>query len=168
MYENLALLAAFVLIYSSTSKWLERTPINGAVVFTAVGLAFGPIGLGLLNLDVNAEGMRMIAELTLAVVLFTDAANVSFGVLKDNLSLPVRLLLVGLPLTILLGFRLGVMMFDGLTLLEIAILATMLALQLVAEEIRIGVAAGVGLGSDCCFGIPACPTRQWSVERIAG
>ncbi len=66
MYINLAFLAAFVLIYSVTSKGLERTPINGAVVFTAFGLVFGPMGAGLLNMNVNAEGMRLIAELTLA------------------------------------------------------------------------------------------------------
>ena len=127
MYINLALLAAFILVYSTTGKGLERTQFNGAVVFTAFGLAFGPMGAGLLNLNVNAEGMRLIAELTLAVVLFTDAANVNFRVLEQFVSLPVRLLLVGLPLTILLGFGLGVLMLDGLTLLEIAILATMLA-----------------------------------------
>ena len=127
MYTNLALLAAFVLIYSVCSKGLERTPFSGAIVFTAFGLLFGPIGAGLLNLDVTAEGMRLIAELTLAVVLFTDAAKVNFRVLKQFVSLPVRLLLFGLPLTILIGFGLGALMFDGLTLVEIAILATMLA-----------------------------------------
>ena len=127
MYANLALLAAFILIYSATSKGLERTPVNGAVVFTAFGMLFGPMGAGFLNLDVNAEGMRLIAELTLAVVLFTDAAKVNFRVLRQFITLPVRLLLIGLPLTILLGFGLGILMFDGLTLLELAILATMLA-----------------------------------------
>jgi NhaP-type Na+/H+ or K+/H+ antiporter len=127
MYVNLALLAAFVLIYSLTSQGLERTPISGAVVFTALGLAFGPMGAGLLNLNVNAEGMKLIAELTLAVVLFTDAAKVNFRVLKKFVALPMRLLLLGLPLTILLGFGLGVWVLDGLTLLETAILATMLA-----------------------------------------
>ena len=84
MYVNLALLTAFVFLYSATSKGFERTPINGAVVFTAFGVAFGPFGLGLLNLSVNAEGMRLIAELTLAAVLFSDAANVNFRVLKQE------------------------------------------------------------------------------------
>lgn len=127
MFINLAHLAAFILLYSTTSKGLERTQFNGAVVFTAFGLVFGPMGAGLLNLNVNAEGMRLIAELTLAVVLFTDAANVDLSILKQFVSIPVRLLLVGLTLTILLGFGLRVLMPDGLTLLEIAILATMLA-----------------------------------------
>ena len=120
-------MAIFLFIYSSCSGGLERTPINGAVVFTAFGLLFGPLGFGLLNLQVDAEGLRSLAELTLALMLFTDAANANTGVLKQNIKIPRRLLLIGLPLTILLGLAIGVLIFDDLTLLEIAILATMLA-----------------------------------------
>jgi NhaP-type Na+/H+ or K+/H+ antiporter len=126
-YENLAILAAFVFLYSIVAGGLERTPINGAIVFTAFGLALGPVGLGLLNLNVDTESLRSLAELTLALVLFTDASNANLGVLKHSIRIPRRLLLIGLPLTILLGFGVGVLVFDGLTLLEVAILATMLA-----------------------------------------
>ena len=127
MYETLAILAAFVFLYSTVGGGLERTPINGALVFTAFGLLFGPLGLDLLDLDVGAEGLRTLAELTLAMVLFTDASNSDLGVLKKNIRIPGRLLLVGLPLTIVFGFGVGVVLFGGLTLLEVAILATMLA-----------------------------------------
>ena len=127
MYETLAILAVFVFFYSTVGGSLERTPINGALVFTAFGLVFGPLGLDLLDMDVDAEGLRTLAELTLAMVLFTDASNSDLGVLKKNIRIPGRLLLVGLPLTIVFGFGVGVVLFDGLTLFEIAILATMLA-----------------------------------------
>lgn len=127
MYENLAVLALFILLYSNISGGLERTPINGAIVFTAFGLAVGPPGLGLLVLEVDAEGLRTLAELTLALVLFTDAANANLVGLKKSFHIPQSLLLIGLPLTILLGFGVGVLVFGGLTLLEIAILSTMLA-----------------------------------------
>jgi len=127
MYEDLSFLAAFVFLYSITCGGLERTPINGAIVFTAFGLAFGSLGLGFLTLDVGAEGLNTLAELTLALVLFTDAANANLSVLKKAFHIPQRLLLIGLPLTILLGFGVGVLLFGGLTLFEIAILATMLA-----------------------------------------
>lgn len=127
MYENLAILAMFVFLYSITSAGLARTPVNGAIVFTAFGLVFGPLGLGLLTLNVDAEGLRTLAELTLALVLFTDAANADLGVLRHSIRLPRRLLLIGLPLTILLGFLAGWLLFRELTLLEVAILATLLA-----------------------------------------
>jgi len=127
MYETMALLATFVFFYSILAGGLERTPINGALVFATFGLLFGPLGLGLLELNVDTEGLRTLAELTLALVLFTDASNANLSVLKKNIHIPQRLLLIGLPLTILLGFGVGVLLFDGLSLFEVAILATMLA-----------------------------------------
>ena len=127
MYENLAIMAAFVFLYSVFCGGLERTPFNGAIVFTAFGLVLGPLGLGFLTLEVDAELLSTLAELTLAMVLFTDASNTNLRVLKKNLAIPQRLLLIGLPLTILLGFGAGLLIFDGLTLVEIAIIATMLA-----------------------------------------
>ena len=65
--------------------------------------------------------------MTLALLLFTDASNANLKELKHSFHIPQRLLLIGLPLTILLGFGTGVLLFDGLTLFEIAILATMLS-----------------------------------------
>jgi NhaP-type Na+/H+ or K+/H+ antiporter len=127
MYGNLAILAIFVLFYSAFCGRLERTLFSGAVVFTAFGVLFGPLGLGLLNLEVDAELIGRLAELTLALVLFTDASNANLRELKHSFHIPLRLLLIGLPLTILLGFVTGALLFKGLTLLEIAVLATMLA-----------------------------------------
>ena len=165
MYENMAILAAFVFLYSIASGGLERTPINGALLFAAFGLALGPLGLGVLNMNVDKEGLRTLAELTLAMVLFTDAANANLGVLKKSFHIPQRLLLIGLPLTILLGFGIGVLLFDGLTLFEIAILATMLAPtdaalgkavvtnEAVPSNIREGLNVESGLNDGICVPI---------------
>lgn len=155
--------------------------------------------------------------------MFTDASNANLGVLKSSIRIPRRLLLVGLPLTILLGFGAGVLVFDNLGLLEIAILATMLAptdaalgkavvtaesippnireglnvesglndgicvpilfvfpalvagtnvqestgafaLHLLAEEIGIGVAVGVGLTLAGAWLLKVCAGRGWVTE----
>jgi len=72
----------------------------------------------------------LLAELTLAIVLFTDSANADLPVLRKFERLPIRLLLVGLPLTIALGFGVGYplfALFGSLTMIQIALLATMLA-----------------------------------------
>jgi NhaP-type Na+/H+ or K+/H+ antiporter len=127
MYENLAILGTFIFLYSIVSGGLEKTPINGALVFVAFGLAVGPLGLDLLVGDVDSEGLSTLAELTLALLLFADAATANLDELKRFSGIPVRLLLIGLPLTILLGFGTGVVLFGELGLLEIALLATMLA-----------------------------------------
>ena len=57
-----------------------------------------------MRIHIDGEGLRLLAELTLAMVLFTDAANADFSIVKRNLDLPKWLLLIGLPLTIVLGF----------------------------------------------------------------
>ena len=96
MYQNAAMLAAFLFIYSAVAGRVERSLISGPIVFTGVGFLLGPDGLGLLRFNITGEGLLLLAELTLAMVLFTDAANADFGVVRRNLGLPERLLLIGL------------------------------------------------------------------------
>ena len=100
MYQNAAVLAAMLLIYSAIAGRVERSWISGPIVFTGVGLIFGSGGLGVLRLDIGGEGLRRLAEATLAMGLFTDAADAEFAVVRRNRGLPGRLLLIGLPLTI--------------------------------------------------------------------
>ena len=127
MYQNAALLALFLLIYSAVAGRVERSWISGPIVFTSVGLLLGPVGLNILHLNVTTEGLRILAELTLAMVLFTDAANADLGTVRHYVNLPGRLLLIGLPLTIVLGFLLAAVMFPLLDILEMALLAAILA-----------------------------------------
>jgi len=111
MYQNAAMLAAFLLIYSAIAGRIERSWISGPIVFTGVGFILGPDGLAVLHINIGSEGLRLLAELTLAMVLFTDAANADFSIVRRNLGLPERLLLIGLPLTIILGFLLAALVF---------------------------------------------------------
>jgi NhaP-type Na+/H+ or K+/H+ antiporter len=127
MYQNLAVLAVFVYVYSILAGKLERLPIGGPILWVAFGLLVGPVGLGFLVLDIDAEGLLRLAEITLAVILFTDAANADLKELGRSLHIPRRLLLIGLPLTILAGFGTGYLLFAGIGLFELAILSTMLA-----------------------------------------
>jgi NhaP-type Na+/H+ or K+/H+ antiporter len=165
MYENLAILAAFVFFYSLSSGGLEKTIFSGAIVYTAFGFVLGPLGLGVLNLSIGTEGLRLLAELSLALILFSDAANANLRELKRSFHIPQKLLLIGLPLTIVLGFGAGVMVFDGLGLLEIAIIATMLAPtdaalgkavvtnEAVPDNIREGLNVESGLNDGICVPI---------------
>ena len=126
-YQIFAVLAGFAFFYSVVATRLERGRISGAVVYLFVGLACGPYGLELVKLDVGGEGFKRLAEFTLALVLFADSANANLGVLHQVRGIPIRMLLIGLPLTIAAGFGVGCLVFDDLTFLEIALLATMLA-----------------------------------------
>jgi len=127
VYQDIVILAVFTFCYSTVAGAIERTWISGAIIFTAFGLLIGPVGLDLISIKANGETIRILAELTLALVLFTDAAGADLVVLRRTEALPTRLLLVGLPITILLGFGVAVVCFPKLSLLEVAMLATMLA-----------------------------------------
>jgi NhaP-type Na+/H+ or K+/H+ antiporter len=127
MYQTLALLALFVLFYSSVAGAVERIWISGPIVFTCFGLLIGPVGFDLLAWETDRELVRNLAEITLAMVLFTDAAGAHIGILKKFRAIPARLLLIGLPLTIALGFIAGVILFDYSSLFAIAVLATLLS-----------------------------------------
>jgi NhaP-type Na+/H+ or K+/H+ antiporter len=127
VYLDLVIFAVFILIYSTVAGALERTWISGAIIFTAFGILMGPVGLDLISFKADREAIRTLAELTLALVLFTDAAGADLGVLRKKQRLPIRLLLVGLPLTIALGWGVGALLFQNMTIFEVALLATMLA-----------------------------------------
>jgi sodium/hydrogen antiporter len=127
MYQNAAILAVFLLIYSAVAGRVERSWLSGPIVFIAGGLLLGPYGLGVVRLNLGAEGLRTLAELTLAMVLFTDAANADFDVVRRHVGIPERLLLIGLPLTIVLGFLAAMVLFPRIAPLEMALLAAILA-----------------------------------------
>ena len=91
------------------------------------GLALGTFGLGLVDINVDGEAIKRIAEITLAVVLFSDSAGSNLPVLLRGKRLPGRLLLIGLPLTIGLGYALGSQIYSDATWLQLALVATMLA-----------------------------------------
>ncbi|WP_054545237.1 cation:proton antiporter [Aeromonas dhakensis] len=127
IYQNLAVIAAFLLIYSLIAGRFESRLINGPLLFLLMGWLLGPGGIELLSLSIDSDGIKLLAELTLVIVLFSDAANTNWQVLLANRSLPIRLLLIGLPLTLLAGTLFGRWVYPDLPLLELAILSTILA-----------------------------------------
>ncbi|MFQ2382694.1 cation:proton antiporter [Aeromonas dhakensis] len=127
IYQNLAVIAAFLLVYSLIAGRFESRLINGPLLFLLMGWLLGPGGIELLSLSIDSDGIKLLAELTLVIVLFSDAANTNWQVLLANRSLPIRLLLIGLPLTLAAGTLFGRWIYPDLPLLELAILSTILA-----------------------------------------
>ncbi len=126
-YLDLAIIAIVVYLYCLVSARLRSSPISGALVFLILGMLLGPAVLGWLSIRPTSENLKVIAELTLSLILFTDAANANLSVLRRNTRLPIRLLALGLPLTILLGVVVGAVLFPDLQLVEVAILSVVLA-----------------------------------------
>ena len=126
-YQILTIFAAFAFAYSLIATRLEKTPVNGAFVYLAMGVLFGPQVLGLIDLPIDGEGVSRLAEIALAICLFTDSSNADLSVLRRVEAIPARLLLIGLPLTIALGLGLAWLIFGDLSFFEVALIATMLA-----------------------------------------
>ena len=97
------------------------------MLLVAAGLACGPVGLDLLDISRDEEAVKLLFEVALVAVLFTDAAGVRWSVLRRDDALPLRLLGLGLPLTMVLGTVGAWLLLPGLTFWELALVAVILA-----------------------------------------
>ena len=127
MYLNLAFITVFAFIYSTVAGRIERSIVSGPILFLLFGLICGPTVLGLLDFQADDSEYRFIVDITLALVLFIDAANADLRVLRRNLTIPGRMLLIGMPLVIVMGVAVGCWLFPELGIFELCILATILA-----------------------------------------
>jgi sodium/hydrogen antiporter len=122
----LATIAAVLIAFAATSGWLQRSYVSAAMFFVTAGLVAGLV-LGLLDLSVGGEPVKLLAEVTLTLVLFADASRISLSALRTEFSVPLRLLGLGLPLTIVAGALAGLALLPGVGLAEAFLLAVILA-----------------------------------------
>ena len=94
------------------SNRLERADLTAPIVFIAVGVALA--GFDLVNGTSGLEAVTPLVEVTLVWVLFSDAARLPVQQLLRDRGRYLRLLAVGLPLTIVSGWLLALWFFPGL------------------------------------------------------
>jgi sodium/hydrogen antiporter len=119
--------ALLIFGFGLISRVSERSPVSAAMVFVSVGMVAGPIGLGFLKEGINAPLVRVLAEVTLVLVLFVDASTINLRSLIHEKGVPFRLLLIGLPLTMGLGLAVAVPLFDNVSLWALALMAFILS-----------------------------------------
>jgi len=124
---GLTALAVVVVAYTLVASKLDRWWISGPMVFVAAGAVLGPAGLNVLPLSVTNEVVLTVTELTLALLLFSDASTVRLREVEGDAGLPTRLLFVGLPLTILAGALVAHLVFPEIPWAAAALIATILA-----------------------------------------
>lgn len=99
----LLLLLGITIFYSMISARLNQTIITLPMVFTGLGyLVVHPVEM-LAETELLHQVARIVAEVTLVLLLFADASHVRFTGLMENYKIPMRMMIVGIPLTILLG-----------------------------------------------------------------
>jgi len=120
-------IAVSILGYALVSRRLASTPVTAAIVFTVVGILLGPAVFGVMQGPEDKAVVTHVFEATLALVLFSDSMSISGGDWRVKSRLPARLLLIGLPLTMVLGLVLGRALFPEADLYEAALLGICLA-----------------------------------------
>jgi sodium/hydrogen antiporter len=124
---DLLVLAAVVFVFGLVSRRLEGTVLTAPIVFVVAGALLGPAVLGLVEFGLDEHTVLLVGELALAIVLFTDAASINLPALRRNQGLPLRLLGIGMPLTIALGTTTAALLLTDITFWEAAIVGTVLA-----------------------------------------
>src|SRR5262245_9030072 len=107
------LLTALVLVWSLCSGPLERVGLTGPIVFLVAGIVVANGRFDAIRVGVDTETVHVVAEVTLALVLFADASGVAPGELFHGAAWPARLLGLGLPLSLLLGTGAGLLLLGG-------------------------------------------------------
>lgn len=118
---------AVVVCYAAVSRRLSTTVLSAPLVFMAVGLAIGPLGLDLTDLGTDLHPGKVLLESALSLLLFSDAAAIRGRELRRERFLPLRLLAIGLPLTIALGWLIAWPLLSGLGVWGLALVAVILA-----------------------------------------
>ena len=121
---DLAIIAGLVFAWGTLSARLERFDMTAPIVFTVAGvlLARGPMAP--LGITPGSEVVKVLAEATLALVLFSEASPVGLYQLRTDLGLCLRLLGIGLPLAIGLGTLLAFIL-PGVSDIWLALLGAM-------------------------------------------
>jgi NhaP-type Na+/H+ or K+/H+ antiporter len=110
---GITVIALVVFGWGLLSARLSKADLSAPMVFVGVGVMLSEV-LDVIDPNVSHETIKVLAELTLVLVLFADAARVRLRDLQADLGLYARLLGLGLPLTILAGTMLALVLFDGM------------------------------------------------------
>ena len=127
-HQLLILFALLIFTFGLVSRFAERNWITGPMVFMSVGILGSSLAFGFLHVTPDMGPVKLVAELALTLVLFIDATMIDRSVFAGaSKRIPVRLLFIGLPLTMIFGTVLGVWMFDSASIWAIMLMAFILS-----------------------------------------
>jgi NhaP-type Na+/H+ or K+/H+ antiporter len=118
-------LAVFVVVFAAFAKWLSSSVVTAPIVFLGLGFAFAHNDL-LAHVPAE-EALHLVAEVALILLLFTDAAQIRLDLLLAKHVWPARMLLIGLPLSIVFGAAAAWLILPGLPVVAALLVASVLA-----------------------------------------
>ena len=123
----LAVISACFVLWGLVSARLERWDVSAPIAFVVLGLVVTHGPTALIHVNLHSSTLRTLAEVTLALVLFADASRVNARQLRLSAAQPLRLLCIGLPLTIAAGAAVAALLFGGNGLWVAALIGAIVA-----------------------------------------
>lgn len=120
-------LTLLVLVYAVISGLVKKWYVAPALIFMVLGMALGPFGLHVLDAGPEAQSFAILAQLALTVILFNQAAMLNPDAILSRGRVPLRLLAVGIPVSLILGTITATLILPVLPWWEAVCLAAVLA-----------------------------------------
>src|SRR6476646_8996139 len=125
---TLALVGIVIIIAALLSGLIDKSDLPQVGAFLALGAMLGPAGLGLLDVTLHSPILRVVATLSLVLVLFTDAVSVSIAEMRRHGALALRVLgpgtLLSAALTSMAAWKLLGLPFPAAAILGAALAST--------------------------------------------
>ncbi len=126
-YPIFVIIATLILGYGLFSKLAEKSIITPPMVFVFTGFLASFFFFDMSKVGLHALFVKIVAELTLILVLFLDASTINLKELIHDRKLPIRLLLIGLPITMIAGILVAIPLFPDMNLWILAMMALILS-----------------------------------------
>ena len=123
----LLILGATAFFYALVSAKLDSSLVTPPMIFTGVGVVIALISSQFAEEKASHEALKVVAEITLVIVLFIDASRIDLPLFLREHRIAVRLLAIGLPLAVLLGAVVAKAIFGEFSFWEAALVAAILA-----------------------------------------
>ena len=121
----LLIIAIVTACYTMFAKRLASTPLTAPILFIAVGALMSVSGL--FKADQTEHILHLTAEIALILLLFLDASQIDLKVLRHDHGWPIRMLLAGLPLSVLVGSIFAWLLLPGWPIAAVVLMAALLA-----------------------------------------
>ena len=123
----LLILGAVAFLYALVSAKMDKSYITPPMIFTGVGIVIALFSFHFAEEETSHEALKVVAEITLVIVLFIDASRIDMQSFFRQHKIALRLLAIGLPLSILLGAVVAKWIFGDFSIWEAALVAAILA-----------------------------------------
>jgi NhaP-type Na+/H+ or K+/H+ antiporter len=121
------LLVGAVLVYVIAARLLDRANVTAPMFFVVVGVLIGDTGLNVVSVDPGEEWLLVVAEVTLAMLLFADATHLRLRQVEGDPRPVARLLFIGFPLSLAVGTLLVFAVFPSGGWVAAALISALLA-----------------------------------------